>query len=167
MWGEVLGCVSPSEVESNEDLRPISTACIASSISKPSSASITIHRVPFILSPNITCPPQVLPQHVSCLSTCVCLADITLPISPSPWKWQKLQHTTRCLLAHISLWSSSKLAQLHNVRQTNIWVLLAKNSSSHVHSCAFFGRTSFHQCLLSAKCCFLCFPQQNPIQLTF
>ena len=41
--------------------------CTASCTSKPSSASVTVHRVLFIPPPNITCPPCVLPQHV-CLS---------------------------------------------------------------------------------------------------
>jgi hypothetical protein len=31
----------------------------------------------FILPPNITCPPRVFPHHVSCLSTRVCLSQLT------------------------------------------------------------------------------------------
>lgn len=84
MLGEVLGCVSPSEVESNEDLRPISTACIASSISKPSSAS---------------------KHHVSSMrlaSACASVsADITQPISLNP---QKQQETANCSTAPEGFW---------------------------------------------------------------
>ena len=54
--------------------------CTASSISKPSPASALLS--PFILSPNITCPPWVFP----CASDS---ADITQPISPSPLEQQE------------------------------------------------------------------------------
>jgi hypothetical protein len=51
----------------------INKDCTASSTSKSSSAPITVHGVFFILSLNITCPPQVLSHHIPCLSMCVCL----------------------------------------------------------------------------------------------
>ena len=49
--------------------------CTASFIrSRHSSGSVTVCWVLFIFPPNITCPPWVLPHHMSCLSTCVCLS---------------------------------------------------------------------------------------------
>ena len=49
----------------NEDQQRLEThkCCKASSISKPSSASITAHKS-YLYPPNITCPPGVLPQQV-------------------------------------------------------------------------------------------------------
>jgi hypothetical protein len=73
------------------------THCTASSISKPSSASITAHRVLFILSPNMTYTPWVLCEHgpVS--------ADI-LPISLSLRKQQETAaHRQKFLGAALSM----------------------------------------------------------------
>jgi hypothetical protein len=75
-------------------------------------------------------------------------------------------------------------AQLCSVRGTNTGRLLTENSSSHVLSLTCFSKTPFLLCLLqlhilswvclslspvstSAKCFFMCLPQQNTIQQTF
>jgi hypothetical protein len=147
--------------------------CTASCISKPSSTSITVHSVLFILSPNTTCPPQVWPQHVS-LSQLTSLCQSTRV----PESGKKPQHTTkRCWW--ISLYGAlTNGAQLRSVRWTGTCMSLAKNPSSHVLSHACFIRTCYLLCLLqqnvssqvclgllpvstSGKCSFTCLPQQN------
>jgi hypothetical protein len=61
--GEVLNCAS----QGSEDQRRHETnnSCIASSISTPSSQAPSLSVKSYLYPPNITCPPQVLPQHVS------------------------------------------------------------------------------------------------------
>ena len=74
--------------------------CTGSSIGKPGSASSTVCQVLFILSPIITCPPWVLPQHMS---------DLRWHHSASDHKSsKKSQHTTRSFLVHFSLWRPNK-----------------------------------------------------------
>jgi hypothetical protein len=55
---------------------------------KPSSACITVHQVLFILPPNITWSPQLLPRHLSCLSTC--LSQLT-SLCQSAWSCNYFQ----------------------------------------------------------------------------
>ena len=113
----------------------------ANSESKPSSASVTVHRVFFIFSPNITCPPHALPQHVH-------LSQLTsLPISPSPQKWQETAARHQKLLGAFLYGVLTNAVQLRNVRQTITCVLLAKHPSLYVLSRACFSRTSFLLCL--------------------
>ena len=80
---------SLSEMKTSKDKRPTSVAQ-ASSISKPSSAPITICWVLFILLPNIRCPPWVLPPHVH-LSQMTSLCQSARVHRSS----KRLQHTTR------------------------------------------------------------------------
>jgi hypothetical protein len=76
-------------------------------------------------------------------------ADITLPIRPSLWKCQETAAHHKKFSWCVSLYGvPTNIAQLCNVRQSNTCMLLAKNPSSCVLSCACFSRTSFHLCLL-------------------
>ena len=64
--------------------------------SKPRSAPFPVCKVHFLLTPDIRCPPQVLPEAQVLPRLCMCFAsarvsvsaDIILPISLSLWKWQ-------------------------------------------------------------------------------
>jgi hypothetical protein len=76
-------------------------------------------------------------------------ADITLPISLSPWKQQEAETYHQKLFDTISLSRvPTNAAHLHNVRWTNTFALLAKNVPSHVLSHACFSKTSSLLCLL-------------------
>ena len=61
-------------------------------------------------------PAHVL--HVSYLSVCLtsaCVSDsaeITLPLSPSPWNSKKLQRTTRSLLLRFPPWNPNKCSSV-------------------------------------------------------
>ncbi|XP_011244130.1 guanine nucleotide-binding protein subunit beta-like protein 1 isoform X2 [Mus musculus] len=80
----------------------------ANSESKPSSASVTVHRVFFIFSPNITCPPHALPQHVH-------LSQLTsLPNSPSPQKWKETVARHQKLLGAFLYGVLTNAVQLRN-----------------------------------------------------
>ena len=98
MPGDLLGCASLSKSKISELLRPTRVAELAleANIVQPLSVSVE-----FILSPNSTHPPWVLPQQV-CVSVS---ADFTLPISPSPQKQQETAAHQQKLLCCISLWS--------------------------------------------------------------
>ena len=89
----------------------------------------------YLYPPNITCPPCALSQHVHPISLS---GEAARNYStPSEGFW------------YVSLYGVlTKAAQLHNVRQTNACVSLAKNPSSHVLSHACFSRTSSLLCLL-------------------
>ena len=105
--------------------------CTATCTSKPS--SVSGHSVESYLYPlNITCPPRAFPRH--CASNQgVCGSS------------KKLQHNT-----HVSLCGVlTNAAQLHNVRQTNTCMSLAKSPSSRVLPHACFSRTSFLLCSFS------------------
>jgi hypothetical protein len=116
--------------------------CTAGSISQSSSASITVHRVLFILPLNIMCPPRALPQHVS-LSQLTSLCQSVQGYSKKP------QHTTRKFFWCVFLYYSPiNAAQLCNVRQTSSCVSLSKKSSPHILSSVCFSRTPFHLYLL-------------------
>jgi hypothetical protein len=149
---------------------------------RPSSASVTVLRVLFILPPNITCPPPVLPQHVI-LPQYVHLSQLTSLCQSAQVHGgcKKLQHTTRFFWC-VSLYGvPTNGAQLHNVRWTDTCMSLAKNPSSSVLSRVCFSRTSSLLCLLqwnvpsrvclsllpvstSGKPSFTCLFQQNTIQ---
>jgi hypothetical protein len=129
--GKVLSCASLSK-----DQEALSYA------SKPSSASATVHRVLFILPLDISC------AHRSCLSKCLASAyesvsaDITLSVTPICRINKKPQHTIRS--AFLSM--ESQQMELNYLRQTNIFLSLAKNPPSCDLSRACFSRPSFHQC---------------------
>ena len=80
-------------------------------------------------------------------------ANITCPPRALPQQMYQVQSQ-----------SPTNAALLCSVRLTNTCVLLAKNPSSRVLSCACFSRTSFHLCLLQQKHFFTCVSQQNTIQ---
>jgi hypothetical protein len=78
-------------------------------------------------------------------------ANITLPIILSPQS-KKLQQTTRRFFCQVSLYVVlTNAAQLQNVRQANIYLLLVKNPSSCVLSCACFSTIPSLLCLLQSK----------------
>lgn len=110
----------------------------ASSISEPSSASITV----LLLPPNISCPPRVLPQ-------CACLSQLTslCQVARIRRSGNRLQHTTRFFLVGFSLWSSDKCSSATQCKADQYSTSLAKNSSC-VLSRGCFSRTSFLLCLL-------------------
>jgi hypothetical protein len=86
----------------------------------------------FILSPNIMYPPWFLHHHVSCFSVYASVsADITLPISLNLGKQQEATAHHQKIFWCVSLYGVlTNGAQLHNVRQTNTCVSLAKNPLS-------------------------------------
>jgi hypothetical protein len=131
---------------------------------------------PIFIPPNITCPPRVLPQHVS-LSQLTSLCQLAQVQASS----KKVQQTTRHFGGPFSFRSSDKYSLAKKCK-----VVLVKNLSSCVLSCACFSRTSFHLCLLqpnvtswiclnlslvssSGKHSFSCLSQQkhHPTQLSF
>jgi hypothetical protein len=81
--------------QGSEDQRRWEThkRCTASCTSKPSSGSITVHRVLFIVSLGITCPPRALPEHLH-LSPVMSLYQSAGVIRSD----KKLWHTTRSFL---------------------------------------------------------------------
>ena len=116
-----------SEVKISKDMKT-KKHCTARSISKPSSVSITVHRVLFIPSS----------WHI-------------LPISLSPQKRQEAAAHHHKFFRCVSLYGvPTNAAQLCSVRGTNIGRLLTENSSSHVLSLTCFSKTPFLLCLLSA-----------------
>jgi hypothetical protein len=86
--------------------------------------------------------PKASSQHMSqsqltsiCQSAWVCESGKKLPA-----------HHQKFFGAFLSYGVPTRGVQLRNVRRTNTCVLLVKNPSLHVLSCA--SRTSFHLCLL-------------------
>ena len=82
--------------------------CTASSISKPSSASVTVPQILFILPPNITCLSQVLPHHRSCLSMWVCLRRHHSTNQPESAEVARNYSTSPEVFWCISLWILNK-----------------------------------------------------------
>ena len=96
--------------------------CPALSISKPSSASLTIEF--YLYPPNITCSPQVLPQMSQLTSFCQ---------SARVHEEARSCSTPPEVFCCVSLYGVlTTAAQLCNVRQINTCVLLAKHPSSPV-----------------------------------
>ena len=62
---EKFSAVPLNVAKTTEDLIETNKLCPAISVSKTSSVSIVVYGVLLILPPNIMCPPQILPQHVS------------------------------------------------------------------------------------------------------
>ena len=127
-----------------------------------SQAPLTACWVLFILSPNM-CPPWVLPHHMSCFSTWVCLS----------WhhfaNWPKTIEAARnCSTPPEVFWCVSlcgaltNATQLCSVRWTNTCVLVAKNPLSYVLSCACLSRTSFYLCLLQENTPSCVCPSKTP-----
>jgi hypothetical protein len=115
--------------------------CTASCTSKSSSVSITVHPSSIYTLPT----SHVL--HVPFLSTG--LASAWASNQPESTEAARNCSTPLQVFGAISLYGSSTNAtQLHNVRQTNTCMLLAKNLLSHVLSCACFSRISTLLCLL-------------------
>jgi len=121
----------------------------------------------------LQCPPRAWPQH-GFASACAS--------NPS----ESLEMAANCSSPPEAFWYVFGVlaiaAQLINVRQTNVYMSLAKNLSSHVLSRACFSRTSSFLCLvqlnvpswvclslshLSPQRAFTGLPQQSTIQLTF
>jgi hypothetical protein len=113
----------------------------ASSISKLSSASVTVQRILFIPSKHHMASTwsclstglalaQVLPQHVLCLIWHHSANQL------ESWKWQETvayyQRFFFFFFWYVSLYRiSTNVAQLHNVRRTNTCVLLTKKKIPH------------------------------------
>jgi hypothetical protein len=138
---EVLSCTSlrAAKISKNRDQQETT----ASSISKPSSASIIVLQVLFIPSKHQVPSTTSLASAHSSVS-----ANITLPISPSARMWQETTAHHQKFFGAVSLYGvPANAAHLCNVRRTNTCVLLAKNPS-HVLSCACFSRASSFLCLL-------------------
>jgi hypothetical protein len=117
--------------------------CTASSVSKPSSTSVTVHRAPFILLPNITCPPWLLPQHV-------CLSQLTLLCQSARVcrSCKKLQQITRSVLACFSLWSPNKWSSSTQCKVDRYMCVIREESFLTILSHTCFSRTSFPLCPL-------------------
>lgn len=107
----------------------------ASSISKPSSVSITIHQVLVILPHTLHVFPWVLPQLVLSQLTSLCKS------ARIPGRDKKLQCIIR---SFFSMESPTNGAQLYSVRRTSPCVLLVKNPSP-------CGLACFHLCLLQGN----------------
>jgi hypothetical protein len=116
-----------SEVKISKDMKT-KKHCTARSISKPSSVSITVHRVLFIPSS----------WHI-------------LPISLSPQKRQEAAAHHHKFFRCVSLYGvPTNAAQLCSVRQTNTHVSLAKNLIVSFHMLALaehpFSRSASEKC---------------------
>ena len=149
--GEVLCLASLKETMITEDWRPRSLLCRASYASKPPSQSVESYLYSLQTS-------HVL--HGSCLSTCICLSWHLSVSQPESEEAARNCSTPPEVFWCISLYGVlTNAAQLCNVRQTNTCMLLAKNPSSRVLSCACFSRTSFHLCLLQQNILYPCLPQ--------
>ena len=116
--------------------------------SRTSPAPMTVHRVILILSPNIMYHPWVLPQHLSCLSTCLIWTHESDLAKPQKSVSAYITDFWCIFLYGVLI----KVAQLCSVRWTNTCESLAKNSISRVLLHACFSRTSFHLCLLNHLC---------------
>jgi hypothetical protein len=93
------------------------------------------------------------PPNITCFSSTLVsvLADITLPISLSPGKWQESAAHHQKFFG-VSLYGApTNAAQLRSVRRTNTCISLAKNLLSSVLSHACFSRISSLLCLLHLK----------------
>ena len=129
-----------------EDARPTSFAQLAVPASQ--ALSLSLHGVLFIPSKH----------HVS--STC--LASARASNQPESEESANNYSTPPEYFWCVSLYGvPTNAAHLQNGRQSNTCVLLKKNPSSRVLSCACFIPVS-----ASAKHSFLCLPQQNIIQPT-
>jgi hypothetical protein len=101
---EVLSLVSLSAKTSKDQQRhETGKLCTASFISKSSSASSIVHHVLFILPPNTTYPPWVLPQQ-TCLSQLTSLCQSAGICGSS----KTLQTPSEVFLVCFSLWNSDK-----------------------------------------------------------
>ena len=98
--------------------------CTASSINRPTSASVTVHWVLFIPSKHHMSSMGLPSTHTS-VST-----DITLPISSSPQKQQNsIYNTPPKVFWYVSLYRvPTNITQLYSIRQTNTYILLTKTS---------------------------------------
>jgi hypothetical protein len=128
------------------------------------------------------CPPRVIPQHLPCLGTCICLSWHHSANQP-----ESVEAARTCRIPPQGFWwvflygVPTNASQLHSVSQTNMCALLTKNPSSRVLSCACFSRACFHLCLLQlndpSRIClslssvsipekhsFTCLPHQNTYQ---
>jgi hypothetical protein len=94
MPGEVLSCASLKEVEISEDVRATSVAQLA--VTAGQALSPLLIGVLFMPSKHHV-TSSALPQHMSCLNTCIQSARI---LGSS----NKLQHSTRRFIVHFSLW---------------------------------------------------------------
>jgi hypothetical protein len=127
-------CLSQLSKDS-EDSRP--TVLHSQLYKQAKLSSVTVHWVLFILPPNITCAPWVFLSQL----TSLCQTESS-------------EVARNCSTPPEGFWSISlygvptNAAQLHNIRQTNTRVSLAKNPSSSVLSHACLSRTSFLPCLL-------------------
>ena len=155
--------------------------CTASSISKPSSTSVTVTVCRVLFTPSKhhrsstgLASARVLSQH--------CLSWRHSANQPKSVEMATNYSTPPEVFWCISLYGGpTNAAQLHSVRQTNTCLSLAKNPSSSVLSRARFSRTSFHLCLLqwnvsswvcislspvstSGNHSFTCLSQENSIQ---
>ena len=108
--------------------------CIASSISKPNSAPVTVCRVLFIFYPKITCPSRVLRQHMSLTSLCQS-AQVLGSGKKTAAYHQKFSGE------FLSSRVQTNVAQLLSVRWANICMPLAKNLLARVLSHACFSRS--------------------------
>ena len=143
-------------------------------ISKDSrSASIAPLAVPASQAPAPSLMSRFTPSkhHMSymglALAHAYVSADITLPISLNPRKWQEAEAHHQKFFWCISLYGvPTKGAQLCNIRPTNTCVSLAKNPSSHVPSCACFTKHLFTLCLLQEMFLHVFAPAKHH-QLTF
>jgi hypothetical protein len=87
-------------------------------------------------------------------------ADITLPISPSPWKQQEAAAHHQKVLVSFSLWSPSKRSSTTQCKAEQcVLVSLVRHP---VLSCACFSRTSFHLCLLQLNVPSCVCPSKTP-----
>ena len=154
--GEVLCCASLNKVKisEDEDLRP-TKRCRASYASPP---SLTLR--PITLSPDITCPTGVLPQHKA---TWLCLsktprepvpADIarhfpSLCQSVASKPSRSRQNITRRFLMHLSLWSPEKQWPINN------------GKAYQYHAASPTLCWDLFTFLLNIRCPFMCLLQQN------
>jgi hypothetical protein len=98
---------------------------------KPSSASITVRGVLFILPPNITCPPRGLLQHVSCLSICFASAhDYLSRHHPANWpeSEEAAKQGSTPAEAFFSLWSPDKWSSTMQCKADQYMYVISEES---------------------------------------
>lgn len=105
---------------------------------------------PFIPSPNITCPPQVLPQHVSCLNTCIYL-----------WKQQEAIAHHQMFLAWFSLWSPNKPSSTLPCKADQYMHIISKESFILCPLMCLLYQNILSCVSASAKHSFICFPSKT------
>jgi hypothetical protein len=138
---ENFSAVPLREAKISEDSR-------STSIAQPPS----LYNEFYLYPPSITCPPQVLPQHVSCLSMTHCQSAWVCGSGKKAWA----HHRKFCF----SLWSPNKCSSTTQCKATNTCVLLAKNPWSRVLSRACFITTSFYLCLLQLNALLCIYPSK-------